>query len=324
MSVIKVRDLYKRFNHIEAVAGVTFNVREGEIFGFLGPNGAGKTTTMKILCTLLKPTSGEAVLAGYDVVRNSDAVRRSIGIVFQDNSLDDRLTARENLYLHGLLYGLSSRVIEERMKEILAVVELSGRSKDIVRTFSGGMRRRLEIARGLLHYPKVLFLDEPTVGLDPQTRSAIWQHIHRLRKEKEITIFMTTHYMDEAENCDRIGIIDHGRIQALDTPENLKRQVGGNVINITAANGGLKEEICRLYGIEAVEDREGLRLQVAEGATFIPRLAADFKGRINSISLRRPTLDDVFITLTGRAIREEKLSGADSIRLNMRHFRKKR
>ncbi|WP_054935996.1 ATP-binding cassette domain-containing protein [Moorella stamsii] len=322
--IILVQDLVKRFNGLEAVAGVTFNVEEGEIFGFLGPNGAGKSTTIKMLCTLLKPTSGRVTLAGFDVARQPDAVRRAIGLVFQDNSLDDRLTAEENLRFHGLLYGLSRSTIKERMDEVLAMVDLAGRRRDIVRTFSGGMRRRLEIARGFLHHPKVLFLDEPTVGLDPQTRSAIWQHIHRLRREKNITIFMTTHYMDEAENCDRIAIIDHGRIQALDTPDNLKRQLGGDVITMmTVDDCRLQQEIAARYGIKVIKDEEGLRLQVDDGATFIPRVAADFRGQINSISLRRPTLDDVFLNLTGRAIREDKISSAELMRLNRRHGRRR-
>ncbi|MGI6284334.1 ATP-binding cassette domain-containing protein [Neomoorella humiferrea] len=324
MAVIIVQDLVKRFNDIPAVDGVTFDVEEGEIFGFLGPNGAGKSTTIKILCTLLKPTSGRVVLAGLDIARQPDAVRRAIGLVFQDNTLDDRLTAEENLLLHGLLYGLSRDAIKERMEEVLAMVDLEGRRRDIVRTFSGGMRRRLEIARGFLHHPRVLFLDEPTVGLDPQTRNAIWQHIHRLRREKNITIFMTTHYMDEAENCDRIAIIDHGRIQALDTPENLKRLVGGDVITMkTADDARLQKEIAARYNVNVIKEEEGLRLQVEDGAAFIPQLAADFRGQISSISLRRPTLDDVFLSLTGRAIREDRISVTELMRLNRRHGRRR-
>lgn len=324
MAVITVEDLVKRFNGITAVDGITFNVNEGEIFGFLGPNGAGKSTTIKILCTLLKPTAGRATLAGMDIARQPDAVRRAIGLVFQDNSLDDRLTAEENLLLHGLLYGLPRDTIKKRMEEVLAMVNLEGRRRDMVRTFSGGMRRRLEIARGLLHHPRVLFLDEPTVGLDPQTRNAIWRHIHQLRREKNITIFMTTHYMDEAENCDRIAIIDYGRIQALDTPENLKHMVGGDVIILkTVADDRLRLEIAACYKVNVIKEEEGLRLQVDDGAAFIPRLAADFRGQILSINLRRPTLDDVFLNLTGRAIRDEKVSTAELLRLNRHHGRRR-
>ncbi|GFN21878.1 ATP-binding cassette domain-containing protein [Thermanaeromonas sp. C210] len=324
-AVIEVYDLKKVFHSVVAVDNISFEVKEGEIFGFLGPNGAGKSTTIKILCTLLRPTGGRALLAGFDVVRESEAVRRSIGIVFQENSLDDRLTAAENLYLHGLLYGLPRRLLKQRMNEVLEMVDLAGRKKDLVRNFSGGMRRRLEIARGLLHHPRILFLDEPTVGLDPQTRKAIWEHIHGLRKEKNITIFMTTHYMEEAENCDRIAIIDHGRIQALDTPANLKQRLGGDVLIITPADGAdLAPLIGERYGLQPQPDEEGLRLQVADGAAFIPQLAADLRGRIKSINLRRPTLDDVFLSLTGRAIREEKVSAADRMHFSPRgHLRRR-
>ena len=275
MAVIMAEGLTKVFNGLKAVDGVSFQVEEGEIFGFLGPNGAGKSTTIKMLCTLLRPTSGRAMLAGYDVVKDPHRVRSSIGIVFQDDSLDDRLTAEENLFFHGLFYGLPWELIKERMEEVLNMVDLAERRRDLVRTFSEGRRRRLEIARGFLHHPKVSFLDEPTVGLDPQTRSAIWEHIHRLRREKGLTIFMTTHYMDEAENCDRIAIIDHGRIQALDTPENLKRQMGGDIITLEAEDkGSLAREIHALYGIEVGEDEKGsLYLKVDNGAAFIPQLA---------------------------------------------------
>lgn len=316
-TIIEVENLRKVFGSLVAVDNISFTVEEGEVFGFLGPNGAGKSTTIKILCTLLRPTSGQAWLAGYDVVRNPDAVRRSIGIVFQENSLDDRLTAQENLYLHGLLYGVPRQLLKRRMNEVLDLVGLSGRQRDIVRTFSGGMRRRLEIARGLLHQPRILFLDEPTVGLDPQTRKAIWEYIQRLRRERNITIFMTTHYMDEAENCDRIAVIDYGRIQALDTPDNLKHQVGGDVLIIVPIDGAdLVPIIAERYGLKAQVSDEGLRLKVSNGAAFIPHLAAELRGQIKSINLRRPTLDDVFLHLTGRAIREEKASTTERIRLS--------
>ncbi|MGB9661827.1 MAG: ATP-binding cassette domain-containing protein [Moorellaceae bacterium] len=317
--IIAVENLRKAFGPLMAVNDISFTVEEGEVFGFLGPNGAGKSTTIKILCTLLRPTAGRAWLAGYDVVRNPDAVRRAIGIVFQDNSLDDRLTAQENLYLHGLLYGVPRSLLAQRMKEVLDMVGLAGREGEVVRHFSGGMRRRLEIARGLLHHPQVLFLDEPTVGLDPQTRKAIWEYIHRLRREKNITIFMTTHYMDEAENCDRIAIIDHGRIQALDTPDNLKHQVGSDVLLVTPTEGvDLIPIIAERYGLQAQSTEEGLLIKVNDGAAFIPRLAADLRGCIKSINLRRPTLDDVFLHLTGRAIREEKASAIERLRLGPR------
>ncbi|MGB9612658.1 MAG: ABC transporter ATP-binding protein [Candidatus Margulisiibacteriota bacterium] len=221
---IEVKNLTRKFNGLVAVDAISFSVKEGEVFGFLGPNGAGKSTTINMLCTLLKPTSGEAKISGYDVQRNPNQVRSQIGIIFQDPSLDDRLTAEDNLRFHGYLYGLSQEEIETRMVEVLNLVELYDRRKDHVRKFSGGMKRRLEIARGLMHCPKVLFLDEPTLGLDPQTRAHIWNYVLKMRKEEHLTIFMTTHYMQEAEVSDRIAIIDHGKIIDLDTPSNLKQK----------------------------------------------------------------------------------------------------
>ncbi|MGO0122625.1 ATP-binding cassette domain-containing protein [Desulfothermobacter acidiphilus] len=315
--IIEVWDLVKDYDKVRAVDGVSFTVEEGEIFGFLGPNGAGKSTTIKILCTLLPPSGGVARIAGYDVVRQAEQVRRHIGIVFQDNSLDDRLTAAENLYLHGLLYGLPRQEIKRQMDEVLEMVDLSAWKKEVVRSFSGGMRRRLEIARGLMHHPRLLFLDEPTVGLDPQTRAAIWEYIKLLRQEKQITIFMTTHYMDEAENCSRIAIIDFGRIKALDTPENLKQQLGGDMITLVPAEGvDLLPILKERYGLEIKSTTEGLCFQVSDGASFIPQLASDLGLQIRSIYLRRPTLDDVFLNLTGRAIREEKASATERLRFS--------
>ncbi|HEY8415021.1 MAG TPA: ATP-binding cassette domain-containing protein, partial [Thermaerobacter sp.] len=217
LAVIEVEDLRKRFGEVEALQGVSFQVDEGEIFGFLGPNGAGKTTTLKILATLLRPTAGRVRLNGFDVVREPAGVRRSIGMVFQDPSLDHELTAEQNLWFRCRLYGLPRRVAAERIDRVLAMVELLDRRRDRVATFSGGMRRRLEIAGALLHRPRVLFLDEPTVGLDPQTRRKIWDFVRDLRRREGVTVLMTTHYMDEAEHCDRIAVIDHGRIVALDT-----------------------------------------------------------------------------------------------------------
>ncbi|MCL4540345.1 MAG: ATP-binding cassette domain-containing protein, partial [Bacteroidetes bacterium] len=237
-AIIHVSEITKRFGDVEAVKGITFDVQKGELFGFLGPNGAGKTTTINILCTLLKPSSGQAVLNGFDVTARPNDVRRSIGLVFQDPSLDDRLTAQENLQFHALVYSVPAGERAGRIENVLKMVELYERRNDIVKTFSGGMKRRLEIARGLLHYPKVLFLDEPTLGLDPQTRSHIWEYIHELKKREGTTVFLTTHYMDEAENCDRIAIIDHGTIVALDTPDNLKDKVGGDVITVKTDDDG--------------------------------------------------------------------------------------
>ncbi|MFH1386461.1 MAG: ATP-binding cassette domain-containing protein [bacterium] len=222
--IIKVDNLTKKFNSFTAVDGISFEVEKGEVFGFLGPNGAGKTTTINMLCTLLRPTSGQAVVSCCDVTKEPNQVRREIGIIFQDPSLDDRLTAEDNLKFHGYLYNMDHRLIDRRIEEVLELVELKERKKEFVRKFSGGMKRRLEIARGLLHQPKLLFLDEPTLGLDPQTRAHIWEYILKMREEKKLTIFMTTHYMQEAEVCDRIAIIDHGKIVDLDTPENLKNK----------------------------------------------------------------------------------------------------
>lgn len=316
MDVVQVENLVKTFGRFTAVNNITFTVKRGEAFGLLGPNGAGKSTTIQILSTLLRPTSGRAIIAGYDVIRHQVQVRRSIGLVFQGPSLDDRLTAAENLYFHALLYNIPRHLIKKRIDELLQLVGLADRRNSVVRTFSGGMRRRLEIARGILHQPSVLFLDEPTVGLDPQTRNAIWEYITELKRQREITIFMTTHYMEEAENCDRIAIIDNGVIVALDTPERLKQKVGGDVITIHSPNPNqLKVEIRKRYQIEAQEIKDGLRLEVSNGASLIPSLAADFRGLISSINLRQPTLDDVFLKLTGRAIRDEEVNARDAMRL---------
>src|SRR5438270_1103832 len=223
---IVVRGLAKNFDHIQAVRGVSFEVAPGEVFSFLGPNGAGKTTTINMLCTLARPTSGKATVAGHDVVKARDDVRRNIGLVFQDPTLDAYLTATQNLKLHAELYGVRSELVKPRMEQVLHMVGLWDRRDTKVMTFSGGMRRRLEIARGLMHSPRVLFLDEPTIGLDPQTRRSIWSYIRQLKEQEEITIFMTTHYMDEAEWCDRIAIMDQGQIVALGPPETLKAAAG--------------------------------------------------------------------------------------------------
>ncbi len=323
-SVIEVRDLTKRFGELVAVDGVSFDVGEGEIFGFLGPNGAGKSTTINMLCTLLRPTSGGAILNGFDIVREPDAVRRSIGLVFQDPSLDNCLTARENLEFHAMVYNLAPRDMRDRIAEVLHLVDLEDRQNDLVRNFSGGMRRRLEIARGLLHYPKVLFLDEPTLGLDPQTRNHIWQYVHDLKERERITIFLTTHYMDEAENCDRIAIIDYGRVIALDTPEGLKRQVGGDIITIkTVDNEKAAREIEKKYGLEVSRDSDSLRFEIARGEEFIPDLISELSVEITSINWGRPTLEDVFLKLTGRAIREEDAGPVDRMRMHARTRRRR-
>ncbi len=304
--IIKVEHLVKKFGALVAVDDISFEVEEGEIFGFLGPNGAGKTTTINILCTLMKPTSGRATLNGYDVIRQQNQVRHSLGLVFQDPSLDIRLTALQNLKFHAFVYNIPRTVAKKRIEDVLRMVGLWDRRKDEVCNYSGGMRRRLEIARGLLHHPRVLFLDEPTLGLDPQTRNHIWNHILELRKRQNITIFLTTHYMDEAEVADRIAIIDYGKIVALDTPEALKRRVGGDVITLKTENDGKAiEELRHHHKIEARRDSDGLFFEVANGEEFIPLLVSGLATEIHSISMRRPTLDDVFMKLTGREIREE-------------------
>jgi ABC-2 type transport system ATP-binding protein len=312
-TVIDVRGLGKDFGSFTAVAEIDFQVYRREIFGFLGPNGAGKSTTINMLATLLRPTRGRAELAGHDIIKQPNEVRQAIGMVFQDPSLDERLTAEENLYFHALLYNVPRAIRAERMEQVLNIVGLADRRRSLVRTFSGGMKRRLEIARGLLHHPAVLFLDEPTAGLDPQTRNAIWQHVRRLRDEVGITVFMTTHYMDEAENCDRIAVIDHGKIQALDTPAALKQLLGGDVI-VVAGDRELQNDIAARYGVRVQEVGGEFHFQVARGAEFVPRVVVDFDGRVRSIQVKQPSLDDVFLYLTGRAIREEEGSELDRMR----------
>ena len=304
-SVISVRGLAKRYGDIQAVAGVDFEVFRGETFGFLGPNGAGKTTTINMLCTLATPTGGSATVAGYDVVRERDDVRRSIGLVFQDTTLDSYLSAERNLRFHAELYGVPQGVLEERLRQVLDIVGLWDRNYNKVLEYSGGMMRRLEIARGLLHYPRVLFLDEPTIGLDPQTRSHIWTYIEELKQREDITIFLTTHYMDEAEHCDRIAIIDNGAIVALDTPEALKASIGKDRVQIQtpdheAAIGALRSR----FGLEAGMHESEVTFSVESGEQFVPRLFAELGLPIEAVRVSRPTLDDVFMSYTGRTIRD--------------------
>ncbi len=319
MPVIEVQDLVRRFGDLAAVDEVSFSVDEGEIFGFLGPNGAGKTTTINVLCTLLKPSAGTATVNGFDVSRQQAEVRRSIGLVFQDPSLDERLTAEENISFHAILYGVPRDQRRERQEQVLKMVELWDRRRDPVETFSGGMKRRLEIARGLMHHPKVLFLDEPTLGLDPQTRQHLWRYILDLREREGITIFLTTHYMDEAEHAGRIAIIDYGKIVALDTPERLKDMVGGDLISLrTADDEAAAAAIEERFGLEVRDGANGLWLEVENGERFIPRLVTAVPAEIEAISLRRPTLDDVFLKVTGHQIREEDMSSKDRLRERMR------
>jgi ABC-2 type transport system ATP-binding protein len=320
--IVEVSGLGKDFGSFTAVHAIDFQVHEREIFGFLGPNGAGKSTTINMLATLLKPTRGNATLAGYNVVTQPTGVRQSIGMVFQDPSLDDRLTANENLQFHAMLFNFPRRLREERTLQVLNIVGLTDRRHSIVRTFSGGMKRRLEIARGLLHHPRVLFLDEPTAGLDPQTRNAIWDHVRKLRDDVGITVFMTTHYMDEAENCDRIAIIDHGNIQALDTPAALKRMIGGDKVIVTG-DPALQQDIAARYAVAVQQVGQEFHFQVDHGAEFVPRVVVDFNGRIQSIQVKQPSLDDVFLKLTGRVIRDEEGTKLDQMRQAVKVWRRR-
>jgi ABC-2 type transport system ATP-binding protein len=312
--MIDVRELRKAFDDFEAVRGVSFEVEPGEVFGFLGPNGAGKTTTINMLCTLAKPTGGQALVAGHDVVKERDDVRRNIGLVFQEPTLDGYLTAAQNLRLHAELYGVDPALIPQRMQQMLEMVGLWDRRDSAVMTFSGGMRRRLEIARGLMHSPRVLFLDEPTIGLDPQTRSSIWSYIRQLRENEEITIFMTTHYMDEAEYCDRIAIMDQGEIVALDSPQALKAQVGADRVRIeTDDNEAAIEALREHFDVDARIAERSVMFNVPGGEEFVPRLFAELGLPIRSVSVARPTLDDVFMSHTGTTIRDAEES-ADKVR----------
>ncbi|MBA7674510.1 Linearmycin resistance ATP-binding protein LnrL [subsurface metagenome] len=307
--IIKVENLVKKFGELVAVNDVSFSVAPGEIFGFLGPNGAGKTTTINILCTLSRPTSGRATINNFDVVRQQSQVRQSIGLVFQDPSLDERLSGLQNLRFHAMVYSVPASIREQRIEQVLRMVELWDRRNSRVQTYSGGMKRRLEIARGLLHYPKVLFLDEPTLGLDPQTRNRIWEYISDMRQREGTTIFLTTHYMDEAEKAERIAIIDHGKLVAMDTPERLKKMVGKDIITVkTDDNDKAAEEMRARYRIEARNDGGELTFEVASGEEFLPAFIKEFGTRVLSVSLRRPSLDDVFLKLTGREIRTEEVS----------------
>ncbi len=314
--IIHVDNLVKKFGQLVAVDHISFDVAPGEIFGFLGPNGAGKTTTINILCTLARPTSGKASINGYDVVHQQNQVRHSIGLVFQDSSLDDRLTGMHNLKFHAMVYNVPAAVRAKRIEQVLNMVDLWDKRNNFVRTYSGGMKRRLELARGLLHYPRVLFLDEPTLGLDPQTRNHIWEYVLQLQKQEGTTVFLTTHYMDEAEKASRIAIIDHGKLVAMDTPAKLKSMVGKDIVTLrTADNRKAAEEIKTRYNAETRIDGDHLIFNVANGEEFLPDFIKEFGIHIASISLRRPTLEDVFLKLTGREIREQEIGDSLSAQI---------
>jgi len=309
---VVVRGLAKRYGETDVVRGIEFEVAAGEVFGFLGPNGAGKSTTINMLCTLVQPTAGSALVAGHDVVAERDDVRRHIGLVFQDTTLDGYLTAEQNLRLHAELYGVPRGVVESRIRGMLEMVELWDRRASLVNTFSGGMKRRLEIGRGLLHSPRVLFLDEPTIGLDPQTRLSIWTYIHDLKRREDITIFLTTHDMEEAEYCDRIAIMDRGEIIVLDTPAALKARVGADRVQIRTDDDDRAITALREgFGIEARIAEGAVTFNVQGGEEFVPRLFAQLGVPIRAISLSRPSLDDVFMSYTGTTIRDAEASSTD-------------
>jgi ABC-2 type transport system ATP-binding protein len=324
MPMIRVENLVKRFGSITAVDGISFDVEDKSIFGFLGPNGAGKTTTINILCTLLAPTSGKAFINGHDCHTESSEVRRAIGIVFQDSSLDKDLTARENLVFHAHLYGVQKADRMRRVEDALRFVDLHGRADDLVKTFSGGMKRRLEVARGLIHRPKVLFLDEPTLGLDPQSRGNLWEFITDLPRRHEVTIFMTTHYMEEAEVCGKIAIIDQGRIIASGTPNELKKSMGGDVVYLkTSDNGRAVEEIRRVFHVEAEEKDGEIFISALKGDDVVPEIIRTIGERVLAVRMQKPTLNDVFLKLTGKEIRDETMSPGSDIKETVRAYRRR-
>jgi len=330
MSSIEIDSLSKKFGNVLAVDDISLKVKEGEIFGFLGPNGAGKSTTMMILTTLLKPTIGRALVAGYDVVSQAKQVRQNIGYVQQEISVDEYLTGRENLILQARLNHIPKHLVDTRIDEILDLIELSEKQNMSVNTYSGGMRKRLDIAGGLLHRPKVLILDEPTVGLDIQTRRKIWEYIKKIHDEFEMTIFLSTHYMEEADKlCDRIGIIDYGKIQVIDAPQTMKNALGNEVITFTINHNEEKKLnlIAKIKEIEFVKEisanQNGITVFSSKGTEVIPlifQLSSNMEIKINSISLTQPTLDDVFISYTGRDLRDD----TDNFNKRREHAKMKR
>jgi len=301
--VIEVRNFTKRYGSFEAVKDISFDVRAGSIFAFLGPNGAGKSTTINTLCTIFGKTSGRLLIDGRDIDRERNAVRRAIGVVFQDSTLDKKMTVEENLWMHCVFYGVPKSEVNQRIDFVLALVDLSDRRRKSVASLSGGMMRRVEIARGLMHYPKVLFLDEPTTGLDPQTRSHVWEYILRLQKEKKITIFLTTHYMDEAEHADDVAVIDHGEIIAHDTPFNLKKKYTKDRAYVTVADTAKFEGLLGRHGIRFEAREKFHRIDVDDKAKLLYVLA-ECRADITDMELRKGTLNDVFLDITGREIRE--------------------
>jgi len=309
--VIETNNLTKRFGPLVAVDHVSFSVEEGEIFGFLGPNGAGKTTTINMLTTLLNPSEGSAKVGGFDAEKQDDKVREIVGLVPQDITVDDDLTGMENMMLQAKLYHVPTKIAKERIKEVLNLVGLTDAANRRVETYSGGMRKLLELAEGLIHYPKVLFLDEPTLGLDVQTRVVVWDYIKKLREERGITMFLTTHYMEEADLlCDRIAIIDHGKIVALDTPQNLKDSLGGDIIELEFDKSP-SDNTKTLSSLPQVRDVKKIgdvyRIKVSKGEEALPKImekVLKMNLRISKVSLVKPTLDQVYLEYTGRSLRE--------------------
>ena len=312
---LEVSHLQKRYGDVEAVKDVSFRAARGAIFALLGPNGAGKSTTIKMLCTLARPTTGTATVDGFDVRRQPKAVRRHIGLVFQEQTLDDQLTAEENLRFHAVLYRVPKDEVGQRIDRVLKLVALEDRRRDLISTFSGGMSRRLEIARGMLHTPAVLFLDEPTVGLDPQTRALMWDDVTRLRKEEGVTILLTTHYMDEAEYADRIAIIDHGSIVALDTPGALKSQVAADTVELTTADNVTAATRLSAAGFRTGAGEATVIVFTKDGEAQVARLIDVAGVPVSNVHVHRPTLDDVFLHFTGRQIREDHAEHAMPMRM---------
>ena len=317
---VETENLTKKYGDLLAVDRLNLQISEGEIFGLLGPNGAGKTTTLSMLATLLKPTTGTAQVNSYDIISQPSEVRQSIGIVFQDPSSDDILTGWENLYLHSLMYGVPKEERKKRIDYVLGLVDLKDRSGDIVKKYSGGMRRRLELARGLLHNPRILFLDEPTLGLDPQTREHIWEYIEDLVKTERVTIIITTHYMEEADRlCNRIAIIDHGRVVALDSPSNLKSKMGGEVIKLQTRSPTLDQIKEQDYITSVTRTDKAVVLTVKNANAHLQEILGKV-GQVESVEIRTPTLNDVFLHYTGREIREE--AGEGGVMERIAHMRR--